>query len=98
VLNAPLRAAVLGYADAPAVAGLSRGVLDMLALAEGIRGRPEIRDVVHIGIGGSSLGPELAYQALSEFKDFAGRVHFVSNIDGHQLSAVLAGLVSAVIF
>jgi len=95
VLHAPLRAAVLGHGDALVGADLSRDVLDMLALSESIRSRPEIHDVVHIGIGGSSLGPELVCQTLSDFKDYAGRVHFVSNIDGHQLNAVLAQLAPA---
>lgn len=92
VLHAPLRAAVQGNAEATASESLSRDVGDMLDLAEDIRARPEIRDVVHIGIGGSSLGPELALQALADFGDFSGRIHFVSNIDGHQLGTTLAQL------
>ncbi len=49
------------------------------------------RDVVNIGIGGSDLGPAMAVQALSPYHD-GPRVHFVSNVDGAQISDVLAGL------
>src|SRR5690606_5625060 len=51
----------------------------------GYDGRP-IRDVIHIGIGGSDLGPRLALQALAPQHD-GPRVHFVSNIDGVELAA-----------
>src|SRR5690606_40023676 len=45
-----------------------------------------IRDVSHIGIGGSDLGARLALQALAPQHD-GPRVHFVSNIDGVDLAA-----------
>lgn len=48
-------------------------------------------DVVHIGIGGSHLGPELAVTALARAGD-AIRCHFVANIDGAALTRALAGL------
>ncbi len=51
-----------------------------------------IRDIVHIGIGGSHLGPELAVTALGEFADPDLRVHFVANIDAHELRLALNGL------
>ncbi len=41
-----------------------------------------IRHVVNIGIGGSDLGPVMAYEALKSFCDDDLRVRFVSNIDG----------------
>jgi len=49
-----------------------------------------IRHVLHIGIGGSALGPELLIDALG--RD-AGRydVAVVSNVDGHALEAAIAG-------
>jgi glucose-6-phosphate isomerase len=50
----------------------------------GFRG-DRITDVVHIGIGGSDLGPRLALQALADRHD-GPRVHFVSNIDGVELA------------
>jgi glucose-6-phosphate isomerase len=41
-----------------------------------------IRNVINIGIGGSYLGPEMAYSALREFTDRAMTFRFVANIDG----------------
>jgi glucose-6-phosphate isomerase len=64
----------------------------MLAYAEQIRGDAQITDVVNIGIGGSDLGPQMAVLALRDFALPAKRFHFVSNVDGHELAAVLAGL------
>jgi len=51
-----------------------------------------IRDVVHIGIGGSDLGPAMAVQALAPFTGDGPAVHFVSNIDGAHLFDTLQGL------
>lgn len=65
------------------------GLQDMLVLAERIRADQTIDDVVHIGIGGSGLGPELAVQALAAYANGRQRVHFVSNLDGHDLNEVL---------
>ena len=41
-----------------------------------------IRNVINIGIGGSYLGPEMAYRALRPFSDRAMTFRFVSNVDG----------------
>jgi glucose-6-phosphate isomerase len=41
-----------------------------------------IRNVVNIGIGGSDLGPVMAYEALRYYSDRAMTFRFVSNIDG----------------
>ena len=41
-----------------------------------------IRNVVNIGIGGSDLGPVMAYEALKHYSDRATTFRFVSNIDG----------------
>jgi len=41
-----------------------------------------IRTVVNIGIGGSDLGPAMAYEALRDYSDRALDVRFVSNVDG----------------
>jgi glucose-6-phosphate isomerase len=41
-----------------------------------------IRNVVNIGIGGSDLGPVMAYEALKHYSDRAVTFRFVSNIDG----------------
>ncbi|WP_278362860.1 glucose-6-phosphate isomerase, partial [Acinetobacter schindleri] len=51
-----------------------------------------IQDVVNIGVGGSDLGPLMVSQALSDFKQPTQRplnVHFVSTMDGSQLSDLL---------
>jgi len=48
-----------------------------------------ITDVVNIGIGGSDLGPKMVCQALRCFAHPGIRSHFVSNVDGHDLDAVL---------
>jgi glucose-6-phosphate isomerase len=44
-----------------------------------------IRNVVSIGIGGSDLGPAMAYDALKTFSDRSLTVRFVSNVDGADL-------------
>jgi glucose-6-phosphate isomerase len=41
-----------------------------------------IRNVVNIGIGGSDLGPVMAYEALRHYSDRALTFRFVSNVDG----------------
>ncbi len=74
----------------------------MLAYAEHIRADDSITDVVNIGIGGSDLGPQMAVLALASFAkkpdnndnhtQRTKRLHFVSNVDGHELSAVLHNL------
>ena len=46
----------------------------------GFTGRP-VRNVVNIGIGGSDLGPSMAYEALRPYGDRALTVRFVSNVD-----------------
>ena len=51
-----------------------------------------IRNVVHIGIGGSHLGPELITEALNEFATTGIQIHFVANIDGYDLSHALKHL------
>jgi glucose-6-phosphate isomerase len=60
----------------------------------GVTGR-RIRNVVNIGIGGSDLGPAMAYEALRHFsaRDMAFR--FVSNIDGTDFAEATHGLDAA---
>jgi glucose-6-phosphate isomerase len=61
----------------------------MRAFAEEVRagrwlghtGRP-VRNVVNIGIGGSDLGPAMAYEALRGYSDRSRTFRFVSNVDG----------------
>jgi glucose-6-phosphate isomerase len=47
----------------------------------GHTGRP-IRNIVNIGIGGSDLGPVMAYEALRHYTDRNLTLRFVSNVDG----------------
>ena len=65
-------------------------ILDkMSAFAERVRrgqwlghtGR-RIRNVINIGIGGSDLGPVMAYEALRHYSERSMRFRFVSNVDG----------------
>jgi glucose-6-phosphate isomerase len=60
----------------------------MAALAAGLRKRA----VVNIGIGGSDLGPAMAYEALRAHADPELTVRFVSNVDPADLDLALAGL------
>ncbi|WP_343578450.1 glucose-6-phosphate isomerase [Acinetobacter sp.] len=51
-----------------------------------------IQDVVNIGVGGSDLGPLMVTHALSDFKVKTAKpldIHFVSTMDGSQLSGLL---------
>jgi glucose-6-phosphate isomerase len=51
---------------------------------KGHTGKP-IRNVVNIGIGGSDLGPVMAYEALRHYSDRSLTFRFVSNVDGIDL-------------
>ncbi len=51
-----------------------------------------IRTVVNIGIGGSDLGPVMAYEALKAFKHPDIDLRFISNIDPTDLAETVAGL------
>ncbi len=44
-----------------------------------------IKNIINIGIGGSDLGPVMAYEALKQYSDRALTFRFVSNIDGTDL-------------
>ena len=48
-----------------------------------------ITDIVNIGIGGSDLGPKMAVLALRSYAHPRLKMHFVSNVDGHDMDAVL---------
>lgn len=48
-----------------------------------------IRSIVNIGIGGSDLGPVMAYEALKEYSNRELSFHFVSNIDATALTEAL---------
>ena len=57
----------------------------------GYTGKP-IRAIVNIGIGGSDLGPKMACLALRSYANPGLEMHFVSNVDGHDMDAALARL------
>jgi glucose-6-phosphate isomerase len=97
-LRAPRDAVV--EVDGENVVPRVHAVLDrMAAFAESVRsgkwvgstGLP-IRAVVNIGIGGSDLGPAMAYEALRPYTDRSLTVRFVSNVDGADLHEALRGL------
>ena len=70
-------------------------VLDaMLGYAASIRDTASsgIRHIVNIGIGGSDLGPQMVVPALDAFAHPGLTLHFVSNVDGHDISPVLRQL------
>jgi glucose-6-phosphate isomerase len=48
--------------------------------------------VVNIGIGGSDLGPVMAYEALKAYSDRKRTFHFVSNVDGSDFEEAVRGL------
>jgi len=55
----------------------------------GYSGKP-ITDIVNIGIGGSDLGPKMVCLALRQYTHPRLTMHFVSNVDGHDMDAALA--------
>ncbi len=50
-----------------------------------------IRNVINVGIGGSDLGPVMAYEALKRYSDRAMTFRFVSNVDGTDFAEAVAG-------
>jgi glucose-6-phosphate isomerase len=57
----------------------------------GHTGKP-IKNIVNIGIGGSDLGPSMAYDALREYSDRNRTFRFVSNVDGTDIWEATADL------
>ena len=51
-----------------------------------------IRNVINIGIGGSDLGPVMAYEALKYYSDRAMTFRFVSNVDGTDFAEAVVDL------
>jgi len=93
-LRAPADAKSLGLVTDAAIADVHAVLEPLLAYAERVRAQAgtQFTDVLNIGIGGSDLGPQMAVIALEEFRHPALRLHFVSNVDGHDIAPVLARL------
>ncbi len=97
-LRAPKGATILvdGHNVVPEV----HGVLDRMAafsasirsgLWKGYTGS-RIRNVINIGIGGSDLGPAMAYEALKHYSDRTMIFRFVSNVDGTDFAEAVRDL------
>ena len=54
--------------------------------------RQTIRNVINIGIGGSDLGPVMAYEALRHYSERAMTFRFVSNVDGTDFAEAVRDL------
>ncbi|MFF0514209.1 glucose-6-phosphate isomerase [Streptomyces sp. NPDC004250] len=97
-LRAPRGAVV--EVDGENVVPKVHAVLDkMAAFSDKVRsgewtghGGRRIRNVVNIGIGGSDLGPAMAYEALRAFTDRSLTFRFVSNVDGADLHEAVRDL------
>ena len=97
-LRAPKDASIL--VDGKNVVPEVHSVLDKMAeFSERVRGGKwlghtgkRIRNVVNIGIGGSDLGPVMAYEALQHYSDRNLTFRFVSNIDGTDFAETVRGL------
>ncbi len=88
------------YVDGEDIVPGVHEVLDkMAAFAERIRSGSwlghtgkKIRNVINIGIGGSDLGPVMAYEALKFYSDRSLQFAFVSNVDGDDFAEAVQGL------
>ncbi|MGB7346439.1 MAG: glucose-6-phosphate isomerase [Pirellulaceae bacterium] len=97
-LRAPRDASVM--VDGENVVPEVHAVLDkMAAFCDRVRsgdwkghtGKP-IRNVINIGIGGSDLGPVMAYEAMKHFSQRNLAFHFVSNVDATDFAEAIEGL------
>jgi glucose-6-phosphate isomerase len=97
-LRAPLGASIV--VDGENVVPKVHAVLDQMAgFADRVRSGEwkghtgkRIRNVVNIGIGGSDLGPVMAYEALKFYSDRNMTFRFVSNIDGTDFAEAVVDL------
>ncbi len=87
-LRAPADASIMVDGE-DVVPGVHQVLDKMAAFSDRVRGGDwtgytgkRIRNVVNIGIGGSDLGPVMAYEALKHYSDRAMTFRFVSNVDG----------------
>src|ERR1700723_3478727 len=58
---------------------------------KGFTGKP-IRNVINVGIGGSDLGPVMAYEALKHYSDRGRTFRFVSNVDSTDFAEAVIDL------
>lgn len=98
-LHTALRAPLPGQDETGAAADAARAAHAALERMERIvatvRDAPEdqcISDFVHVGIGGSDLGPRLVCEALAHLSDGRVRVHFVANVDGTAVDRLIRTL------
>ena len=94
VLHTALRSTVTKPLEVDGVdirPGIAETLQRMEEFTEAVRVEYRFTDVVNIGIGGSDLGPVMAYQALKPYQSRL-RLHFVSNVDGAHVSDILAEL------
>ncbi|NYJ01259.1 glucose-6-phosphate isomerase [Nocardioides thalensis] len=102
VLHTALRkpaGAVLEVDGADVVAGVHEVLQRMYGFADEVRSGAwrgatgeRIRTVVNIGIGGSDLGPVMAYESLEPYVQDGLECRFISNIDPADTAVTLAGL------
>ena len=93
VMHVALRApsdSVMTVDGADVVADVHEVLDAMSAFADRVRADDRITHVVNIGIGGSDLGPAMAYRALDAYRHPRIRCSFVSNVDGADIASVLA--------
>lgn len=88
VLHTALRG-VGGEAVAEDVAAMRARIA---SFAEQTRKSGQFDDIVHIGIGGSDLGPRLVADALDATLDASPKLHFANNVDGASVNDALKGL------
>jgi glucose-6-phosphate isomerase len=100
-LRAPKRQEI--FADGVDVVPQVHAVLDKMAVFsnivrsgewKGYTGKP-IRNVINIGIGGSDLGPVMAYEALRHYSQRDLNFRFVSNVDGTDIAEATRDLDAA---
>jgi glucose-6-phosphate isomerase len=97
-LRAPKDASIL--VDGKNVVPEVHAVLDRMAdFSERVRSGEwkghtgkRIRNVINIGIGGSDLGPVMAYEALRHYSERSITFRFVSNVDGTDFAEAVQGL------
>ena len=97
-LRAPRNASIV--VDGRNVVPDVHGVLDKMAeFANRVRGGDwkghtgkRIRNVINVGIGGSDLGPVMAYEALKHYSERSMIFRFVSNVDGTDFAEAVQDL------